>query len=95
MSLISPDFKEGKAILFIGMEGAGSKAKFYITDEAKEFLQTVRCPLAKPVFKATFPVAIHVVIHAKNRYIEPVHETTVLATHLQRKCNCGQPSLPN
>jgi hypothetical protein len=52
MSLISPDFKEGKAILFIGMEGAGSKAKFYITDEAKEFLGTVRWPLAKPDFRA-------------------------------------------
>jgi hypothetical protein len=42
MSLISPDFKEGKAILFIGMEGVGSKAKFYVTDEAIEFLGTVR-----------------------------------------------------
>ena len=40
--LMSDDFKDGKGILFIGMDGAGDKAKFTVTEEAKEFLSTVR-----------------------------------------------------
>jgi len=44
--LMSEDFKDGKGILFIGMEGTGDKAKFTVTDEAKAFLETVSggCP---------------------------------------------------
>lgn len=48
--LLSDDFKDGRGILFIGMEGTGDKAKFTVTDEAKAFLATV--------FSLEFPLEI-------------------------------------
>jgi len=44
--LVNEDFKDGHGILFIGMQGEGSKAKFEVTDEAKAFLATLQAPVA-------------------------------------------------
>eukprot|EP00284_Hemiselmis_tepida_P006690 CAMPEP_0174933084 /NCGR_PEP_ID=MMETSP1355-20121228/43527_1 /TAXON_ID=464990 /ORGANISM="Hemiselmis tepida, Strain CCMP443" /LENGTH=88 /DNA_ID=CAMNT_0016179551 /DNA_START=36 /DNA_END=299 /DNA_ORIENTATION=- len=40
------EFKKGKGIVFIGMEGEGDSAKFNVSDEAKEFLETLQPPIA-------------------------------------------------
>ena len=39
--LMSDDFKDGQGIVFIGLEGEGDKAKFSLSNEAREFLETV------------------------------------------------------
>jgi hypothetical protein len=40
--LLSEDFKEGKGIPFIALEGDAGDEKFRVLDEAKDFLMTVR-----------------------------------------------------
>jgi hypothetical protein len=39
--LLSEDFKDGKGIVFIGLEGEGEKARFSLSQEARDFLETV------------------------------------------------------
>ena len=44
--LIDESFKDGKGIPFIALEGDGDDAKFRVTDEATEFLKTLKTPIA-------------------------------------------------
>jgi len=44
--LADEDFKAGAGIPFIALEGEGEDAKFLVCSEAKEFLQTLKAPIA-------------------------------------------------
>ena len=44
--LANEDFKSGHGIPFIALDGDGPDAKFLLRDEAKEFLQTIKAPVA-------------------------------------------------
>jgi len=44
--LLDESFKDGGGIPFIALEGEGDDAKFRVTDEAVEFLKTLRGPIA-------------------------------------------------
>ena len=44
--LADEDFKAGQGIPFIALEGEGDDAKFLMCEEAKEFLATLKAPLA-------------------------------------------------
>ena len=44
--LADEDFKSGAGIPFIALEGEGQDAKFTLCDEAAQFLQTLKAPLA-------------------------------------------------
>lgn len=44
--LADEDFKSGAGIPFIALEGEGQDAKFTMCDEAAQFLQTLKAPLA-------------------------------------------------
>eukprot|EP00960_Hanusia_phi_P037832 753141-Hanusia_phi.AAC.2 len=45
-ALASEDYKDGMGIPFIALEGDGDDAKFRLTEEAKEFLATLKAPVA-------------------------------------------------
>jgi hypothetical protein len=44
--LADEEFKSGAGIPFIALEGEGKDAKFCMCDEAAQFLQTLKAPLA-------------------------------------------------
>jgi hypothetical protein len=44
--LADEDFKKGRGIPFIALEGDGQDAKFRVCEEAKELLQTIKAPMA-------------------------------------------------
>uniref|UniRef100_A0A6U6DJ11 GB1/RHD3-type G domain-containing protein n=1 Tax=Guillardia theta TaxID=55529 RepID=A0A6U6DJ11_GUITH len=45
-ALLNEDYKDGMGIPFIALEGDGDDARFRVTEEAKEFLSTLRAPVA-------------------------------------------------
>jgi hypothetical protein len=92
--LLSDDFKDGQGIVFIGLEGEGDKAKFSLSNEAREFLETVGFGLLLLLFRVSF----HLYTSALPVSSCPCYEFNRIGTCFQeshmhslaRRFRCGQ-----